>query len=56
MPPTLVNHDAFAVIGIARRASNDKAAEEIGPFWGRFFAENIMQSIPNKIGDDVIAL
>lgn len=56
--PTIVQKPAVLVIGIDCRTSN---APEVGPqdipkLWGRFYSEDIIKQIPNKISNEVIAL
>lgn len=50
---------AFDVIGIAARTSNKaemNGAGVIGALWQRFFSEKILERIPNKVGNDIVAL
>ncbi len=50
--------ESFKVIGIAVETSNQNGqnAEDIGNLWGHFFAENLMENIPNSVGTDIFAL
>jgi len=43
--------ESFHIIGIAVRTTNQngQAAHDIGKLWQRFFSENILDQIPNKI-------
>lgn len=49
---------SFQVIGIAVRTTNEngQAASDIGSLWGKFMTENILQKIPNRLNDDIIAV
>jgi predicted transcriptional regulator YdeE len=52
--PEVVQKPAILVIGINCRTSN---AKETGPqLWGRFYSEDILSQIPNKVSNEVIAL
>jgi predicted transcriptional regulator YdeE len=53
-----IHKPSFAIIGIACRTSNDPQAapRDIPQLWARFFSENIVGQIPNKVSKDVIAL
>src|SRR5262249_33148464 len=59
MDPTILNKPGFLVIGIEVRTSNsDEMTDEgkIGPQWQKFYAQNVLSKIPNKRGDDVLAV
>lgn len=53
-----VNLDAFSIIGIAVRTSNEegKSAQDIGALWEKFMSENIIGQIPNKINQNVYSV
>lgn len=48
----------FKIIGISTRTSNknNQSQEDLGKLWGRFFAENILEKIPNKFSSDILAI
>jgi predicted transcriptional regulator YdeE len=48
----------FKIIGIAIRTTNknNQSAADIGKLWGQFYAENLMDKIPNKLSDDVYSI
>jgi len=43
------------IIGIETRASNSDM-QSISNLWGRFYSEDIINKIPNKLGDEIISL
>ena len=55
--PRTVELDAFYVIGIATRTSNqreaDAATASIPLLWQRFFEENVMQHVPSRVSTKV---
>jgi predicted transcriptional regulator YdeE len=51
----IVAKPAFQVVGVPLRTSNSRG-EEIGALFGRFFAENTLARIPDKLGDGAITL
>jgi len=55
---TKVQKPLMQIIGIACRTSNDpdRGPVEIPAHWGKFYSENILSQIPNRISNDVIAL
>ena len=55
MNHTIVNHDSFHIIGISLKTSFDSDSQDIPPFWGKFFSENILDTIPNKANEKIIA-
>lgn len=58
MNPKVVQQPGFAVIGIAVRTSNAKemtADGLIGKQWGRLFQDGIMDKIPSKADQSIIA-
>ena len=47
--------DAFKIIGISVRTTNEngQSSKDIPFLWNKFFEENILEQIPNKIGKDI---
>jgi len=56
MSQKIVILDAFNVIGIPLRTSNEKAADEIGAHWQKFYTSDILAKIPDKKNGAVVAL
>lgn len=51
--------DSFSVIGITTRTSNKdefSGAGKIAELWHRFYSENVMTKIQNKVSDKVLAV
>lgn len=50
--------DGFKIIGIEVRTTNqeNKAQQDLGNLWGRFFSENIIDKIPNKASQEILAI
>jgi predicted transcriptional regulator YdeE len=48
----------FLIIGISLRTnnSNGNSQEDIGNLWTRFFGENLIAKIPNKISDEIYCM
>lgn len=44
------------VVGIELRTSNDEAMQTIPPHWRRFTEEGVLARIPNRAGDEVLAV
>jgi predicted transcriptional regulator YdeE len=55
---TRVEKPSMMIVGIECRTSNDPSAgpQDIPRLWQRFYAEEILSKIPNKVSDEVIAL
>jgi predicted transcriptional regulator YdeE len=55
---TVVHRPSMMVIGIDCRTQNspDAAPHDIPKLWGRFYQENIIERIPNKASNEIIAL
>lgn len=55
---TIVKKPATLVIGIDCKTSNapEAGSRDIPKLWGRFYSEDIMSQIPNKVSNEVIAL
>jgi len=50
---TIHQHQALHVVGIELRTSNAEAHRTIPPHWQRFVAEAVLQSIPDRLSDEV---
>jgi len=50
--------ETFFVLGLAVRTSNNngEAARDIPALWNRFFAEQILSKIPQRLSDDIYCL
>lgn len=50
--------EAFDIIGIKVRTTNEngQSGKDIGPLWERFFKENILMKIPNKISQEIFSI
>ena len=50
--------NGFKIIGISTRTTNkDKQAQQdLGNLWGQFYSENLLNKIPNKISNEIIAI
>ncbi len=55
---TLIQKPPINVIGIECRTSNapEDGPQDIPSLWGRFYSEDIINKIPNKASNEVIAL
>lgn len=55
---TIVQKPALSVIGITCRTSNAPAEgpHDIPKLWGKFYSEDILNRIPNRVSDEVVAL
>ena len=53
-----MKRDAFNITGILVRTSNKDliCEKDIGALWQRFFSENIMEQIPNKVGTEIYSV
>lgn len=47
--------NGFKIIGISIRTTNrnNKAQQDLANLWGQFYAENILDKIPNKVSDNI---
>jgi predicted transcriptional regulator YdeE len=54
----LVIKPAFTIVGIECKTSNDPhaAPQDIPKLWQKFFTENVMSKIQNKVSEEVFAL
>ena len=45
----------FKIIGITIETSNvnGKSTDDLGILWERFYSENLLQQIPNKISNEI---
>src|SRR5258706_3497472 len=50
-----INLPESNIIGIMTKASNSDM-QSISVLWGRFYSEDILNKIPNKLGNDIISL
>lgn len=48
--------EPLLVIGIALRTCNEQAGRTIPPHWGRFAQEDVLDRIPQRVGDAVYAV
>ena len=50
--------NGFKIIGISVRTTNEnsQAIADLGRLWNQFISENIVEKIPNKISNDVLAI
>lgn len=44
------------IIGLELRTTNERAFQDIPPFWGRFFQEGVDKKISNKLGEEIYAV
>lgn len=54
----VVEEKEFSVIGIVLRTTNAAAINEgsIGQHWQRFFSEDVLSQVPNKVDNAIVAL
>lgn len=54
----MITIDSFKIIGISIRTTNkeNKATKDIGNLWGKFYSENIIAKIQNRISDDIFSV
>jgi len=50
--------NGFKVIGISIRTTNanNQSQQDLGKLWGQFFAENVIEKIPNKISSQILCI
>lgn len=50
-----ITRDAFYLVGISVRTTNEggKSGQDIGQLWQRFYSDNILAQIPNKVNDAI---
>ena len=48
----------FKIIGIAARTTNqnNQSVQDIGKLWGQFYANNLIDKIPNKLSNDIYSI
>ncbi len=53
-----VKVESFKVIGISVRTSNNEgqAKQDIGMLWNKWMSENLMEKIPNRLGQEVFSV
>lgn len=53
-----VTIEPFNIVGISVRTTNEngQAAQDIGVLWNRFFSENLLDKIPDKVDDTIYSL
>ena len=59
MTPKVIEQPAFTVVGISARTSNEKEMGGHGVIakqWGRLFQEGLLERIPNKADQNVVAI
>lgn len=53
---TLVEQPSFRLVGISIRTDNLRAADDIPQLWGRFLEQNLRDSIPTPLDEDILAV
>jgi predicted transcriptional regulator YdeE len=50
--------NGFKIIGISIRTTNanGQSGQDLGKLWEQFFTENIIEKIPNKISNNILAI
>jgi len=50
--------NGFKVIGISIRTTNanNQSQQDLGKLWGQFFAEQIIEKVPNKNSSNILAI
>jgi len=50
--------NGIKIIGISIRTTNkdNQAVKDIGNLWGQFYSENLLNKIPNKLGDYIYSI
>lgn len=50
--------NGFKIIGIATRTTNknNKSQKDLEQLWGQFYTENLLEKIPNKTSNEIIAI
>lgn len=58
MNPRVEQQEAFTIVGISVRTSNEKERQEsqIGKEWGRLMQENLLATIPHRADQNIIAV
>ncbi|MFD2519368.1 GyrI-like domain-containing protein [Emticicia soli] len=54
----LIQNPPFAFIGLSIRTTNEnqQAMQDISALWTRFFTENVLASIPNKVDNSIYCI
>lgn len=58
MDDDVVQISSFKIVGVSVRTTNidGQSMADMGQLWNRFYSEDIISAIPNKINDDVYAV
>ncbi len=50
--------NGFKIIGICVKTSNqnNKSQQDLEKLWGQFFSENIFETIPNKVSNEILSI
>ncbi len=50
--------NGFKIIGISVRTTNknNQSQQDLGKLWNKFFSENIIDKIPNKVSSNIITI
>ncbi len=50
--------NGFKIIGISTRTTNkdNKSAQDLGKLWEKFYSENILEKVQNKISNEIISV
>lgn len=50
--------NGFKIIGIAIQTSNqnNQSQYDLGKLWGKFYSENIIEKVPNKISSEILSI
>ncbi len=54
----VLNVNEFLVMGISVRTINEngRAAKDIGELWNRFFSDNVLNKIPDRLSDEIYSI
>lgn len=52
----IIDLEEIKVVGIKARTSNEKAEKDIEELWERFYSENIIQKISDKLDNEIISI
>ena len=50
--------NSLKIIGLSVRTTNkdNQSAQDIGKLWGQFYAENLLEKIPDKVSNDIYSI
>ncbi|MCX7546838.1 GyrI-like domain-containing protein [Xanthomarina sp. F1114] len=50
--------NGFKIIGVSTRTTNkeNKSQKDLEKLWGQFYAENILEKVPNKASDKIVSI